>query len=147
MSLHSFFYYYLYYLEYGNLKVIIGQLVNCKVLVIIGCSHIQIGDGATCQTVAVVLHDPAVGVVYLWSLLWNSRSMAMDRQRRNCKGGHGQRLREQCSRYIKIMFSALALGGRSWPGFNCAGGSGHTTAAVPATMRTDRDRDRDSERG
>lgn len=31
-------------------------------------------------------------------------------------------LREQCSRYIKIMFSALALGGRSWlcPGFNCA---------------------------
>lgn len=30
-------------------------------------------------------------------------------------------LREQCSRYIKIMFSALALGGRSWlcPGFNC----------------------------
>lgn len=37
--------------------------------------------------------------------------------------GPGEKgLREQCSRYIKIMFSALALGGRSWlwAGFNCA---------------------------
>lgn len=50
-------------------------------------------------------------------------------------------LREQCSRYIKIMFSALALGGRSWlwPGFNCAAwpthGSCRTAKRAPEQDR------------